>query len=113
MESRLVDTAALATGQTRAQAREFAAIVLRAGGRPDLAEVALRGQGDDFPEVRGALTALAKFADRSFRFEEALQLYSEEGFWDDDLPGGALAMHDRGEIARNVLSGRRPFFHRD
>ena len=113
MQSRRVESAVSATGKVRAQARELAAIVLRASGRADLAEVALRGQGDDFPEVRGALTALAKFADCSFRFEEALQLYSEESFWDDDLPGGALAMHDRGEIARNVLAGRRPFFHRD
>lgn len=95
------------------QARVFAAQVLAASGRGDLAEIVRRGGGDDFPEVMAAVAALDGLTDRLRRQAEALRFYADPGFWEDDLPGGPLAGHDRGEMARNVLAGRRPFYHRD
>jgi len=94
-------------------ARGFAAEVLAAGGRDDLADMIRRGDGDDFPEVRAAMAALGGLSDRLGQHAEALRVYADPGFWDDDLPGGSLACHDKGEVARNVLTGRRPFHHRD
>lgn len=96
-----------------ALARAFAADVLAAGGRGDLAAIVKHGGGDDFPEVAAAASALGNLADRLRRQGEALACYADPAFWEDDLPGGPLAWHDKGEMARNVLAGRRPFHHRD
>lgn len=95
------------------QARAFAAAVLAAGAREDLAGIVRRGDGDDFPEVLAAAAVLGGLADQLRRQAEALRFYADPGFWEDDLPGGPLAGHDKGEMARNVLAGRRPFYHRD
>lgn len=100
-------------GPNSEHARAFAAEVLAAGGRGDLAEIVRRGAGDDFPEVRAAASALGVLASRLQQQAEALRFYADPAFWDDDLPGGPLAFHDKGEMARNVLAGRRPFYHRD
>jgi len=95
------------------QARELAAAFLGGMRRQDLATLVLAGGGDDFPEVLSALALLGEQAARSERHEAALRAYADADFWDDALPGGSLASHDRGEMARNVLMGRPPFFHRD
>lgn len=99
--------------QSFEHARAFAAEVLAASGREDLAEIVRRGAGDDFPEVHAAAAALDSLAGRLREQAEALRFYADPAFWDDDLPGGPLAFHDKGEMARNVLAGRRPFYHRD
>lgn len=94
-------------------ARRFAARYFETVNRPDLSCIVLRGEGDDFAEVRAA-TGLAAEQDALIaRYEVALNQYADPGFWDDSLPGGALAPHDAGEMARNVLDGKPAFFHRD
>ena len=96
-----------------ASARALAAGVFQRASRPDLADAALRGGGDDFPEVLAAAEILSVLGERLRRQEDALRFYGDASTWDDDLPGGPMALHDRGEAARNVLAGNRPFFHRD
>lgn len=95
------------------RARRFAASMLAANGRDDLAKMVLNGDGDDFPEVIAAAPLFQEQIDLSDRWEHALRAYADPDFWDDELPGGSLASHDRGEMAQNVLAGRTPFFHRD
>jgi hypothetical protein len=97
----------------RGAVRAFAAEYLARLDRPDLARMVLAGQGDDFPEVIAAAALLARQAVQAERHVAALRAYADADFWDEDLPGGSLASHDRGEIARNVLAGRTPFHHRD
>lgn len=94
-------------------ARAIVAQVLRATGRAGDAVLVEAGGADDFPEVATARSLLAEVVTRQQRLEAGLACYADEGFWDDALPGGALAAHDRGEIARNVLAGRAIFAHRD
>jgi len=81
--------------------------------RHDLSRVVLDGSGDDLPEVQMVANLLSGEAERLLRYETALKQYADPEFWDDAMPGGALAMHDSGEMARNVLAGRTAFFHRD
>ena len=95
------------------QARELAAAFLGGMRRQDLALIVRGGGGDDFPEVTTALALLQQQALLNESHEAALRAYAAEDFCDEDLPGGSLASHDRGEMARNVLMGRPPFFHRD
>jgi hypothetical protein len=94
-------------------ARQFAARYFAALKRDDLSRLVLAGDGDDFEEVQAAREVLAGHADRLARYELALTQYAEADFWDDATPGGALAGHDGGEMARNVLAGRPAVFHRD
>lgn len=94
-------------------AREFVAAYFAAVQREDLAGLVLAGSGDDFEEVRAAENLLSLQASRIARYELALAQYAEVDFWDDTMPGGSLATHDGGEMARNVLAGKPPFFHRD
>lgn len=95
------------------KARRFAASMLRAAGRPDLATSAVKGHGDDFPEVVAAAPLFQEQIDFIERWQQALRTYAAAEFWDDDMPGGSLASHDRGEMAVNVLAGRPPFYHRE
>lgn len=97
----------------RAQARRFAAEFLGGIGRDDLARLVLAGEGDDFPEVIAAAALFDRQGVQLARQEQALKTYADPDFWDDDLSGGSLASHDRGEMARNVLAGFPPFHHRD
>ncbi|WP_417611998.1 hypothetical protein [Parasphingorhabdus sp.] len=94
-------------------ARDIAATTLRATGRPDLAKMVLNGSGDDLPEVSATTAALTELHKGHDLLKQALQFYADESCWDDELPGGPLTMHDRGEIARAVLAGKDPFHHRD
>jgi hypothetical protein len=94
-------------------AREFAADWFEAAGRPDLSRMVRGGEGDDFAEVRSAARLLTVQAEHLARYENALAQYADAEFWDDAFPGGPLALHDGGEMARNVLEGRPAFFHRD
>lgn len=94
-------------------ARTFAADYMKAAGREDLSTLVRQGAGDDFPEVGLADDLLAAHARLLQRYEEALAQYADLGFWDDATPGGALVLHDNGQMARNVLAGRPAFFHRD
>lgn len=82
-------------------------------GRPDLSEMVRQGKAGDFPEIKAAAALLADHSTRLERYESALRQYADPGFWDDAMPGRSLASHDGGEMARNVLAGRPPFFHRD
>jgi hypothetical protein len=91
------------------QARTFAAALLEGMRRQDLALIVRAGEGDDFPEVISAAALLEGLAANNALHEEALRLYADSDFWDDDLPGGSLASHDKGQMARNVLVGRSPF----
>lgn len=81
--------------------------------RPDLSGMIRQGRAGDFPEIAAAAALLADHARRLDRYESALRQYADAGFWDEATPGGSLASHDGGEMARNVLAGRPPFFHRD
>lgn len=94
-------------------ARELVAAIYAAIDRVDLSRIVGEGHGDDFPEVRTAATLLRKYAQGMTRYRSALIQYAEPAFWDDSLPGGALAFHDKGEMAANVLSGKPAFSHRD
>lgn len=94
-------------------AREVVAAVYKAIDRADLARIVGEGRGDDFPEVRKAVTLLHNHAKALSRYRTALAQYAEPTFWDDSLPGGALAFHDKGEMAANVLKGKPAFSHRD
>ncbi len=93
----------------REQARAFAAAFLEGMRRQDLALIVRAGEGDDFPEVIAAAGLLEGLTTNMALHEEALRLYADSDFWDDDLPGGSLASHDKGQMARNVLVGRSPF----
>jgi hypothetical protein len=81
--------------------------------RPDLSGMIRAGGADDFPEIRAAAALLEQDAGRLAQYEAALLQYADPGFWDDMTPGGMLALHDGGEMARNVLAGRPAFYHRD
>lgn len=94
-------------------ARQFVAGNFAAMNRADLARLVLDGEGDDFAEIAAATRLLAAQFETLERYEVALAQYADPGFWDDSLPGGALARFDGGEMARNVLCGRPAFFHRD
>ena len=94
-------------------ARTFVADCLEAAGREDLSTLVRQGAGDDFPEVVIAGDLLSTHMRVLRRYEEALAQYADPGFWDEATPGGALALHDNGQMARNVLAGRPAFFHRD
>ncbi len=94
-------------------ARAFVAGCFDATGRSDLSRAVRDGEGDDFPEICVALDLFSAQAGLVERYEEALGQYADHGFWDDAMPGGALALHDGGLMARNVLAGRPAFFHRD
>lgn len=94
-------------------ARQFVARYFVALDRDDLSRLVLSGDGDDLPELAAAAQALQGHAHTIARYEVALAQYAEPDFWDEALPGGALARHDRGEMARNVLAGHPAFFHRD
>lgn len=96
-----------------AAARTLVAAMFRSLRRTDLAALVEAGEGDDFPEVVAASVLLQDNADQLARHHDALRQYADPGFWDEEIAGGALASHDRGEMARNVLAGRPAFFHRD
>lgn len=93
------------------QARELAAAFFESMRRQDLALMVRAGAGDDFPEVATAAALLSDLSERAVHQEEALRAYADREFWDDDLPGGSLALHDRGQMARNVLAGKSPFYN--
>ena len=97
------------TDRTIGQAREFVAAFLEGMRRQDLALIVRAGEGDDFPEVISAAALLQEYAGNNAFHEEALRLYADADFWDDELPGGSLAFHDKGQMARNALAGKAPF----
>lgn len=90
------------------EARKLAAAFLTAQGQAHNAEIVSNGKGDDFPEVQAIIMTLTEQSDRMTRYEQALHFYASDDFW-EEMSGGALASHDRGEMARNVLDGRTPF----
>ena len=73
----------------------------------------LDGEGDDFAETKMAMVMLQSVSGQLARYEQALRQYADKGFWDATTSGGALALHDGGEMARNVLAGKPAFYHRD
>ena len=87
--------------------------IYEAINRPDLSGMIRAGDADAFPEIAAAAALLDQDARRLERYETALSQYADPGFWDDMAPGGVLALHDGGEMARNVLAGRPAFDHRD
>lgn len=95
------------------QARQLAASCFAALDRPDLARLVLDGDGDDFAETKMAMAMLQSVSGQLVRYEHALRQYADESFWDTSASGGALALHDGGEMARNVLAGKPAFYHRD
>ena len=106
-------TAGPATSRILLEARKFAASVLRSHGRPDLSQIVIDGGGDDFPEVEASYALVEAFASKLSRMEEALRIYADPDFWEDGQGTASLALLDLGEMARNVLAGRPPFYHRD
>jgi len=94
-------------------AARLVADIYDAINRPDLSGMIRAGDADDFPEIRAAAALLEQDAARLERYESALRQYADPGFWDDMMPGGVLALHDGGDMARNVLGGRPAFDHRD
>lgn len=102
-----------AASHSLAAARALVAEMFNSMRRTDLGALVAAGEADDFPEVVIARTLLQEQADQTARQGEALRQYADPSFWDEESPGGALAAHDRGEMARNVLVGRPAFFHRD
>lgn len=103
----------LVTSSALAAARELVAQMFNSLRRTDLGALVAAGEADDFPEVVLATALMQEQADQMARQFDALRQYADPAFWDDDTPGGPLAAHDRGEMARNVLLGRPAFFHRD
>lgn len=99
--------------EAQLQARRFAAAILEGAGRADLACMALNGDGDDFPEVIAAGPLFQDQLNLAAGRDQAIKTYADPDFWDEELPGGSLASHDQGEMARNVLSGYPPFHHWD
>lgn len=95
------------------QSREFVATFLDGMRRSDLAAMVRAGAGDDFPEVMLAQSLMQDWAARADRHQDALRQYAAADFWDDDTPGGSLALHDRGTMAINALAGKPAFYHRD
>lgn len=100
-------TEAMATA-VLTEARRLAAMFLTNQGQEQNARIVASGNGDDFPEVQAIHLTLSEQADRMTRYEQALDCYARDDFW-EDISGGSLAEHDRGEMARNVLAGRTPF----
>lgn len=100
-------------GQALVAARVLVAEMFGAMRRTDLAALVAAGEGDDFPEVVTAAALLEQYTTGAAGQVDALRHYADPDFWDEATPGGALAVHDRGEMARNVLRGRPAFFHRD
>jgi hypothetical protein len=94
-------------------AARLVADIYEAINRPDLSGMIRAGHADDFPEIGAAAALLDRDAGRLGLYESALRQYADPGFWDDMTPGGALALHDGGDMARNVLEGRPAFDHRD
>jgi hypothetical protein len=94
-------------------ARDFGADYFAAINRADLAGMVRAGKADDFPEIQAAIALLRAHADKIARYEDALAQYADPALWDQAMPGGPLAIHDSGEMARNVLQGRPAFYHRD
>jgi len=90
------------------ESRRIASRFLEQDGQAHNAAIVDDGRGDDFPEVRAILFVLREQSDRMTRYEQALACYSDESFW-EEASAGSLAQHDRGNVARNVLSGRTPF----
>jgi hypothetical protein len=90
------------------ECRKIASRFLEAKGQDHHAVVVRDGHGDDFPEVQAILFVLREQSERMTRYEQALNCYRDESFW-EEASTGSLAEHDRGEMARNVLSGRTPF----
>lgn len=107
------DTQGAAANTQLALARDFVVKYFVAIDRQDLARLVDQGDGDDFPELQAAAALLSEHSALIDRLRAALVEYAAADFWDDSLPGGPLALHDAGEMARNVLSGRPHFFHRD
>jgi hypothetical protein len=96
------------------EAREVAADLLGRSGRRQDASIVAAGSGDDFSEVRTALAALERRANRLDLIERALRCYADPSFWDEEMPEASLAFHDKGDIARSELAGRDMFAqHRD
>lgn len=91
----------------------FAEAYFAALGRPDLVTMIKAGRASDFPEILAAASALRSLSDTFTRYEEALKHYADSEMWDNVMPGGPLALHDAGQMARNVLSGRHPFHNCD
>ena len=89
------------------KAREFAAVFLDGMRRQDLALMIRAGHGDDFPEVVTAAALLDQQVAQISMHEEAIKAYADTEFWEDGLPGGSLASHDKGQMARMSLSGDR------
>ncbi|OAN66740.1 hypothetical protein A7X12_10730 [Sphingomonas sp. TDK1] len=95
-------------------ARQAAAAVLAETGRAAEADMVVRGQGDDFLEVRTALLAVQRAGSRVALLERALHCYADPDFWDAEPCEAMLAYHDRGDVARAALRGRDGFAqHRD
>lgn len=90
------------------EARRLAAAFLTTQGQAHNAEIVNNGRGDDYPEVQAILMTLNEQSARMTRYEQALHCYASDDFW-EEISGGALATHDRGAMARNVLEGRTPF----
>ncbi|MDE1916422.1 MAG: hypothetical protein KGJ57_20995 [Sphingomonadales bacterium] len=99
--------------QTLTLAARLVAGMYDAINRPDLSGMIRSGNADDFPEIKAASALLEQDAGRLARYESALHQYADPGFWDEMTPGGTLAVHDGGTMARNVLAGRPAFDHRD
>lgn len=97
----------------QARAAQLLADIYDTLGRRDLAAMIRGGQADDFPEIAATAALLDRDTARLERYESALRQYADPGLWDDATPGGMLALHDGGEMARNVLAGRPAFSHRD
>jgi hypothetical protein len=112
-EVRRSTSASLPDEVTVKLARDFVANYFLAMKRADLALMVGKGEADDFAEIQAAIGLLGAHADKIARYESALAQYADQAFWDQAMPGGALAFHDNGEMARNVIAGRPAFYHRD
>lgn len=87
-------------------ARDAAADLVAGRGYTTEAAMIRRGDGDDFTEVQLALR-LSRHRDRRMQlYEQALSFYSDDDFWNEDLPGGALVHADKGLAARCALSDK-------
>jgi len=90
--------------ETLAEARLAAGRLLSDRGYAREAEIILRGEGDDFAEVRIALALQRQWAARDRRLATALRTYADADFWAGAGAADSPALADQGALARSALT---------
>jgi len=92
------------SGDPLAEARLAAGRLLSDRGYAREAEIILRGEGDDFAEVRIALALQRQWAARDRQLAAVLRTYADADFWDGAGAAEPPALADHGALARSALA---------